>query len=152
MKKVILLPNKFRIVGVILVLMGLVLSYIRFSIGIKPEVLNQKVFAIYTSIISTDYFIITRNNIFEEICGITILVGLFILAFSKEKNESEKVQEIRLYSLLYAIYGSLIFALLAFLFIYGLGFIYFSIFNIYLVLLLFVLIFRINLARLKKEL
>lgn len=152
MKNIFLLPNNFKVVGILLFGLGIILTFIRFSRGIKPEFLNQKVFAVYSSFLKSNYFIFTRNNIFEEICGLLVLVGLFFVAFSKEKVETKQIQEIRLYSFFYSIYGSLILALLAFLFIYGLGFIYFSIFNIYLVLLLFILIFKINLSGLKKEL
>ena len=142
MKNIYLLPNKSKIVGFVLLILGLALTYIRFSIGIKPEFLNQKVFSVYSSFLEKSYFTFTTNNIFEEICGLLGLFGLSIIAFSKEKIENEKVQEIRLYSFLYAVYANILLILFAFIFIYGLGFVSFALLNMYLILVLYIIIFR----------
>jgi hypothetical protein len=149
MKNIYLFPNKSRLLGLTLLLIGIVLTYIRFSIGIKPEYLNQKVFAIYSSFLEKSYFTITTNNIFEEICGLSVLIGLVIIAFSKEKQENEKVQEIRLYSFLYAVYANIIITFLTFIFIYGIGFVAFTMLNMYLVLILYIIIFRYQLYKIR---
>jgi len=147
MKNIYLLPNKSKFAGFAFLILGLALTYIRFSIGIKPEYLNQKVFSVYSSFLEKSYFTFTTNNIFEEICGLLVLFGLAIIAFSKEKQESEKVQEIRLYSFLYAVYANILLILFAFIFIYGLGFVSFAMLNIYLILILFIIIFRYQLYK-----
>ena len=142
MTNIYLLPNKFRFIGIFSVLVGIVLSVIRFLYEVKPEYLNQKVFAVYSSFLEKSYFTVTTNNIFEEICGITILLGLFMIVFSKEKNENDKIQEIRFYSIMYSVYANFFIVLFSLIFIYGLGFIYFLVLNMYLVLIMFIVIFR----------
>lgn len=147
MKNIYLLPNKSRVFGVLFLLLGLALTYIRFSIGIKPEYLNWKVFAIYSSFLESKYFTFTTNNISEEICGLLVLAGLFILAFSKEKDENRRVQEIRLYSFLYSVYANIVITFLTFIFIYGIGFVAFAMLNMYLILTLFIIIFKYQLYK-----
>lgn len=147
MTNIYLIPNKFRIAGVLSILIGMALTYIRFIVGLKPEYLNWKVFAIYSSFLENKYFTFTTNNVSEEICGLLVLAGLFILAFSKEKEENEKVQEIRLYSIYYAVYANIFIILLAFLFVYGIGFVAFAMLNMYLILTLFIIIFKYQLYK-----
>lgn len=150
LNKIFLLPNKFRIFGGLLLISGLILSIVRFYYGIKPEFLNLKVFSIYSSFIEEKYFSFTTNNIFEEICGLLILSGLFFIAFSKEKSECDAIQEIRFRSIYNAVFLNLILLVFSFIFIYGLGFVYVLIFNIYLGLILFILIFQYYLFKYRK--
>lgn len=147
MKNIYLLPNKARVIGLLFVILGSVLTYFRFSVGVKPEFLDWTVFSIYSSFLENKYFILTTNNVSEEICGLLVLAGLSIIAFSKEKIENEKVQEIRLYSFIYAVYANIAITFLTFIFIYGLGFAFFAVINIYLVLFLFIIISRYRLIK-----
>lgn len=147
MTNIYLIPNRFRIAGIISILVGIVLTYMRFIAGFKPEYLNWKVFAIYTSFLEDKYFTLTTNNVSEEICGVLVLAGLFIIAFSKEKEENDRIQEIRLYSFLYSVYANIVITFLTFIFIYGIGFVAFTMLNMYLVLILYIIIFRYQLYK-----
>lgn len=151
-KNLFLIPNKFRIIGYVLIIVGIALSVLRFQIGIKPDFLDAKVFAIYSSYIESNYFIFITNNIFEEICGIIILLGFFFVAFSKEKDENESVAEIRLLSLYYSFCLNLFFLLVAQLFTFGFGFVKMLIYNMYSVMFIFIFLFQYNLFRYRKGL
>lgn len=144
-KNIYLLPNKLRIVGWLLLFVGIIFTAFRFYFGLKPEFLEIKVFAIYSSFLQKKYFSFITNNISEEICGLSILIGLFFLAFSKEKNENMNTLEIRIHSLFYANFLNVILLGLSFLFIFGLGFVHILILNIFLFLILFIIIFQYNL-------
>ncbi|MCP5063449.1 MAG: hypothetical protein GY936_13435 [Ignavibacteriae bacterium] len=142
-----LLPNRIRIVGWLLLLVGIPFSIFRFYLGQKPEFFDVKVFAIYSTFLQTKYLSVITNNISEEISGLTILLGLFFLAFSKEKIENGNILGIRLRSLFYSNFLSIIFLGLSFLFIFGLSFVHILILNMYISLILFIIIFQYKLYK-----
>jgi uncharacterized membrane protein len=136
------LPNFFQKAGLVLVIAGAVFTYLRFGAGIKPGFLNTKVYAFYSTYFDTKYFRPIDNNISEEICGLTMLIGLFLVAFSREKLEKEHYWEFRLKSFILSSYLSLVFLLFTFVFVFGIAF--FNILSIYIILplLLYIMIFR----------
>ena len=137
-----LLPNYFQTAGLVLAAAGIVMTYLRFGSGIKPGFLDVRVFAFYSSYFDTKYFRFIDNNISEEICGITLLTGLFFIAFSKEKTEQDHFWTFRLKSFILSAYCSALFLLLSFLFVFGLAF--FNMLSLYIILPLFIysVIFR----------
>ncbi|MDP2424136.1 MAG: hypothetical protein U1C46_01245 [Bacteroidales bacterium] len=117
-----LFPHYFKFIGLVLALAGAIFSYIRFGLGIKPDFLDTKVFAIHAVYFKTSYFTHISNNISEEIAGVFLLAGLFFIAFSKEKTESPHYWLLRLKALLIAVYLNTAIVFLAFIFIYGMSF------------------------------
>lgn len=141
------LPNIFQKVGFVLFAAGAIFTYLRFGAGIKPGFLNAKVFAFYSTYFDTKYFKFIDNNISEEICGLAVLVGIFLIAFSREKFEKDHYWALRLKSFILASYLSLVFLLLIFFFVFGLAF--FNLLSLYIILpfLLYTLIFRFYLFK-----
>lgn len=131
-------------------LCGAMMVYLRFGLGIKPDFLEINVFAVYSKYFDTKYFSMIQNNISEEIGGVILLLGLFFLAFSKEKTEKEHYWKLRLNALLLSVYGYSAFLLFSLLFIYGIAFV--SVMNIYIVLplVLYIILFRFQLIRDRK--
>lgn len=148
---IFLLPNKFKLAGALLLLLGIGLAIMRFIFGIKPEFLNVKVFAIYSSMLQKKYFSFFTNHISEEISGILILFGLFFIGFSREKNEEEEYLMIRYRSIYNAVITHSIILLISLLFMYGLGFIYVLIINLYAILVLYITFYYYNLFKFRKE-
>lgn len=149
-KGIYLLPNKFKIIGVLLFVVGIIITIIRFYFGVKPDWLDIKVFAVYSSFLQTKYFTFITNNILEELSGLILLVGLVFIAFSKEKTENEIIEQIRIRSFFYSVYSNILFTVFAFIFIFGLGFVYYLVLNMFVSLLLFIFIFRYNIYYYKK--
>ncbi len=149
-KGIYLLPNKFNIIGVLLFVVGIIITIIRFYFGVKPDWLDIKVFAVYSSFLQTKYFTFITNNILEELSGLILLVGLVFIAFSKEKTENEIIEQIRIRSFFYSVYINILFTVFAFIFIFGLGFVYYLVLNMFVFLLLFIFIFRYNIYYYKK--
>ncbi|MEI7490721.1 MAG: hypothetical protein WCK92_04920 [Bacteroidota bacterium] len=143
----ILLPRYFRYIGIILTIAGLVFTVIRFGYGIKPEFLEAKVFVVYASYLQTSEFRVITNNISEEICGTTLLLGLFFLAFSRFKNETEKIWALRTRSFVYSMYAHSAILLFCLLFIYGWGFLMVMTANLFFFLMLYNVWFYILLYR-----
>jgi hypothetical protein len=133
----ILLPRYFRYIGLTLTLAGIVFSVIRFGYGIKPDFLEVKVFVVYAAYLQSSEFRMITNNISEEICGITLLLGLFFLAFSRFKTETEEIWGLRTKSFMYSLYTLTALLLFCLMFIYGWGFLMVMTANLFLYLLIY---------------
>lgn len=116
--KIPLFPYYTRFIGLILVLLGLISGFLYFFAG-KPSFFNAKVFAVVTAYLKTRYLVIIKTNLLDEIAAVFMVAGLAFIAFSKEKTEKETYDLIRLKSLLYAVYCSVILWISIFLLVYG---------------------------------
>jgi len=146
-----LLPRCFRPLGVVLTGIGILLLIIRFYYGIKPELFNLKVFAIFSSYLESKYLEVVKNQMIEEFGGLPVLVGLFMIAFSKEKNENKNLNALRLKSFFIAAYLNTIFLIGAILFTYGFGFVYMMILNLILWFIIYLISFRIMIYLYNKD-
>jgi hypothetical protein len=75
-----------------------------------------------------------------------------MVAFAKEKHEDEFIAKIRLESFLWATYINYAILLFSFLFFYGIGFMYVMIFNMFTIIILFIVRFNYILYRSTKQL
>ncbi len=80
----------------------------------------------------------TRENFTNELAAIGVLVGLLMIAFSREKVEDEYIAKLRLDSLMLAVLGSYALLFVAIVFLYGFLFFYALVYNMYTVLILFI--------------
>lgn len=149
-----LFPARFQKIGwMLLVPFGLMfLLFMGSSESVQIQ-WNTTVLAIIDGGIGTGggkYFTLIKNDIFDETAFVGLIVSLILIAFSREKDEDEFISQIRLNSLVWALlinYGILIFAEL---FVYGMSFLPILYLNLILILVLFVIKFRIALFKLKK--
>ena len=152
MLKQILLPNRFKLVGWILLVPSTILGFMLMLSDLESKLkINSKVFALYndeimgsgrhTGIISTD--------ITNTLVGVFFILGAMMVGFSKEKKEDEYVANLRLTSLMWAVWVNYVLLLLSFIFIYGMGFFHVMIYNMFTVLIIF--IGRFNIILLKNK-
>ena len=146
----LLLPRGFRPLGFIFIIFGVILGIARFRYGIKPDALNLKMFAFYSSYLESKYLDIIRNNMCEEVVALLLVMGLFFIAFSKEKNETIRISLIRMKALIAAVYLQTAFLLAAILFTFGFAFVYMLIVNMGVFLLFYLIVFRILLSKKRK--
>lgn len=137
-----LMPRSFRFVGIFFFSLGLIIGMIRFYFGVKPEVLEIKVFAFYSSYLQTKFMQFISNNMIEELTGIFLISGLFLIAFSREKMEEAYINAIRLKSFFISAYLNFFFLLISLFFTYGLAFVYMLMFNMGVGLLTYIIAFR----------
>jgi len=130
-------------VGIIFFSMGLIIGMTRFYFGIKPEVLEIKVFAFYSSYLQTKFMQFISNNMIEELTGVFLISGLFLIAFSREKMEEAYINAIRLKSFFISAYLNFFFLLTSLFFTYGLAFVYMLMLNMGVSLLIYIIAFRI---------
>lgn len=141
-----LLPGSFRFAGFIFMIAGTILGIMRFYFGIKPDLFEQKVFALYSVYLKTKTLKIVNDQLVEEIVGILLIAGLFMIAFAREKNENPQVNSIRLKAFFISIYLNTLFLIVSILFTFGLAFIYMTIINLVLQLFIYIIVFQILLG------
>ncbi|WP_297842471.1 hypothetical protein [Ignavibacterium sp.] len=146
------LPHKFRFVGMILFLLGIISAYVRFSLGIKPAVLTLPVFTVYSSFLETKTFQVITNNISEEIVTLLLLTGLLLLNFSKEKTEIELTDKLRFKALISSVFVNTLLMIFSTLFIFGFAFVNVLMINLFSQLLLYQIIFRFLIFRNRNKL
>ena len=147
MKPNYLLSNQFKRIGWILFIPSVILGLLFVIFQFEPKFLDIKVFAILESSMapwdSWDKFcVVTQTNAIDEILGILLIISLFFIAFSKEKNEDEFISKIRLESLLWATYINYAVLIIAILFVYGGSAFWVLVYNIFTILLFFIIRFN----------
>lgn len=141
------MPRSFRFVGIFIFIGGLLLGVARFRYGWKPGILDLKMFAFYSSYLENKYLEFIGNNLAEEFTGLFLISGLFLMAFSREKNENERTNELRFKAFFLAYYLNFLFLLIALFFTFGFAFVYMLIVNMGVGLLFYLASFRILLFR-----
>lgn len=108
---------------------GIVLAFFRFYFGFKPDILDVKVFAVYSKYLDTKAFQVVHNQLIEEVSGILVVIGLFLAAFSKMKIENEQVHSLRFRSFLISAWLNIVFVVAGLVFTFGLGYVFMLIMN-----------------------
>lgn len=148
----LLLPNKYKRIGWF-ILIPTILFWIFLSVtNVEIPWLNAKVFSIFPGNYSEQgFFRFTEVNPLNTIVGVLFIAGALLVGFSKEKNEDEFISNLRLTSLLWAVLVNYILLLIAFLFIYNDPFLAVMIYNMFTVLLFFIIRFNYILYKTSKS-
>ncbi|WP_124981474.1 hypothetical protein [Nonlabens xiamenensis] len=143
-----LFPNQFKRIGWLILIPSAIFGLVTIMYEYEPSFLDFKVPAI---IIDEPFFTTDENNILNEIFGVLIIISSLIVAFSKEKTEDEYISKIRLESLVWAVYCNYGILLFSFLFIFNFSFLWVMIFNMFTLLLFFIIRFNWQLSKFKKS-
>jgi len=166
MKTNYLFPTRFKKLGWLIfcpaMLFTIIIkySYLLFPDQTNPSIVsfvdlfNTTVFAIMGNNFDGEniYFKLIENNILNEIFLVLSIISLLFIGFSKEKHEDELIAKIRTESLVWATYVNYIILLLCILFIFNLDFLYVIEFNIFTILIFFIIRFNLKVAKLNKSL
>lgn len=145
MKDSFLLPNQYKVFGLIITAVFGILGYFCMSTDFKiPN------FQIYepqdqSSFSFSDY------NLTNELAFLGVTVGLLMISFAKEKMEDELIVNLRLRSLQWSVLISFSLLIIISFSAYGLGFLFLLVYNVWTVLLVFIIKFHVCLYQLKKE-
>ena len=153
MKLNYLFPNKYKKIGWLILIPSVIIGSITLILEFEPNYLDFNVPAIFIDEFFGDkHFIgIVNNNVLNEILGTLIILSSLLVAFSKEKSEDEYISKIRLESLVWAVYLNYAILLISFLFIFDLSFLWVMIFNMFTILLFFIIRFNWQISKLKKS-
>lgn len=150
MKTNYLLPNKYKNLGWILFISGLIGGMFITTTDYESKALTIKVLSIYNdSFLGSDkgFFKIIENSFVDELIAICIIVGGLIVGFSKEKIEDEFIYKLRKDSLVWAIIANYIILLFTIIFIYDMVFFDVLVYNMFTPLIFFIV--RFNFLKLK---
>ena len=146
MKRSLLIDNKYKKLGVILLIPSLVLGgFYRFgewSIDFLTLDFPHK----------RDRLLESPINLTDEFALTGIIVGLLLIAFSREKTEDEYISKIRLESLQWAVLINYLLLIIATWLVHGFGYIDVMMYNMLTVLIIFIIRFHFVLRRNNKNL
>jgi len=153
MKLNFLFPNEFKKIGWIILIPSAIIGLVTLIYNYEPTFLDFNVPAIFIDKFSLSdekqLFGTVSNNILNEILGILIIISSLLVAFSKENVEDEYFSKIRLESLVWAVYFNYGILIFSFLLIYDFSFLWVMIFNMFTVLLFFIIRFNWQISKLK---
>lgn len=152
MKTRLLLPNRFKIPGWLMLAAGTVLEIVLIATGFDftfpflelPEVESGFMFS------NSDFFW-GSGNMTDELTALLIIVGGLLVAFSREKEEDEYVNRLRLESFMWSVLITYVAIGLSYLLIYGDTFLYTMIVLPFLLLYIFIIRFHVILSRSKRR-
>lgn len=149
MNSKLLLPHKFKRLGWIILLISTLLWIYQEISGEKGLTFTTKVFAVIGENIlgKTSMFKFVETDIVNTIIGSLVIIGGMMVGFSKEKNEDEFIASLRQTSLLWAVLVNYLLLLFMFLFIYGLSFLNVMLYNMFTVLLIYIIRFNFLIYR-----
>lgn len=144
MSKRLLLPHKFKKVGWFILMAAIIAGIWRSFSDYEVNWLQWKVFSFYSKEIFQDSAAFSWRpvNVTNTLIGVLFIIGSVLVGFSKEKEEDEFIRELRLSSLLWAVLISYALLLLAFLTIYGFAFFSVMVYNMFTVLVIFIIRFH----------
>ena len=149
----LLLPHKYKALGWYILIPSTIIGIFLLISEFQTFSLETKVFALMNEELleNTTYFSIISKNVVPTAIGVLFIIGALLVSFSKEKLEDEFIAEIRQSSLLWAVLVNYILLLLAFVFIYGLAFMNVMIYNMFTILIIFIIRFNYILYKSSKE-
>ncbi len=142
MKTTMLLPEYFKGLGLAVLLPGLLCLGLILA-NVELPWLRALVFALaYQGGFEPDvYFGWTEQNLLLTLGGVFAIAGGLMLAFARQPDEDECIARLRLDAFQWAVLCNYALLLLAFVFVYGLDFLYVVQLNLFTVLALFLLRF-----------
>lgn len=136
MKKLHLLPHYCRSIGYVLLVSFLALGIAYMGWGYELPWLQ------YDRMPRGSGLDFSNNNFTDEVACIGIIVSLILIAFSKEKIEDEAIQFFRLEALQWAVYANYLVLILSILLCYGVKFFIVMTYNMFTILIIFIIRFR----------
>lgn len=139
-----LLPNRLKKIGWFILIPSSILGLLTFLELIEFNFLEIKVFAIYSTMFPGPdrFFEVVSNNIANEFFGILFIIGAIFVSFSKENHEDEFIAKTRTESLVWSVYANYIILIFCMLFFFELGFFYIMVFNMFTILIFFIVRFK----------
>lgn len=152
MSNSLLFPNKYKKIGWFLLVpaffAGMYLSFYDFEL----RWIDGKMISIFPTFFNDNYFSVIKVDFTNTIVGALFIIGGLLVGFSKEKNEDEFISNIRLSSLLWAVFVNYVLLLIGFIFIYETAFLNIMTYNMFTVLIIFIVRFNFILYKNSKSL
>ena len=145
MTQALLLPQRYKKIGWMILIPATIMGIILIIGDFETQWFSTRVFAIFSDEIKSGQFVeggkvfsFIHTNITNTVVGVLFLIGAMLTAFSREKQEDEYIEKLRLSSLLWAVWVNYLLLLLAFIFVYGFAFLNVMIYNMFTILIIFI--------------
>jgi hypothetical protein len=142
MKPSLLLPNKYKLIGLLLLLPSLLLGIAVRFYDFKADFLTMK-----NPIKTSDPLSGATINFTDEVALTGLIVGLLFIAFAREKQEDEYIRSVRLESLQWAVLVNYILLLLATWLVHNFAYLDVMVYNMLTILIFFIIRFAVMLHR-----
>lgn len=147
MSNKLLLPHRFKAIGWFILIPITILGIIATTKNLEVDWLEMKVFALFNDNFFRDAtnsgnFKFIQTNVTLTLIGVLFIIGAMMVGFSKEKREDEFIANLRLSSLLWSVWVSYALLFLAFIFVYGMSFFNVMVYNMFTVLIIFIIRFN----------
>ena len=147
-----LLPQKCKKIGLFIllptVLFYIIYEYLDTSLFYSgPEIFKMKVPVFFED---GKFLSITSKSVYNGVIGGIVLISSLMISFSKEKQEDEFIEKIRLNSLLWTVYVNSLLVFISLILFYDGTFFWMMVFNLFNVLWLFSIRFNWQINKLSK--
>ncbi len=136
MKQIKLFPHKFQRIGWILLMpflaLGIANMFFEYNLSWHQFRTSKES--------SLEFF--ASHNFTDELAAVGVIISLGFIAFSREKIEDEAIQFFRLEALQWAVYANYLVLIISILIVYGSTFFQVMTYNMFTVLVIFILRFR----------
>jgi len=133
MKNRYLFPHSYRIYGWVLLFpflaLGVSILYFDFSFP-------------FLELKTSRDSLFSEINLTDEIAALRLITSLLLIGFSKEKIEDEQIAQLRLDSLQWSVYFNYMVLAAAIVFIHGMAFLDAMVYNMFTLLIFFIIRFR----------
>lgn len=151
MKTLYLLPNAYKKIGWFVFVPSFILGILMLIFNWEFPLVNIPVIYNDALLGKNGFFAETSVDWLGNLIGIMVIVGGFLVGFSKEKIEDEYIASLRLKALFWAMGVSYLVVLGLYLAVFGIAFLYVIILAMYLPLVLYVFRFNYCLLALNNE-
>jgi len=144
-----LFPNKYKRIGWILLIPATVIGIVLIAADFQGFSINARVPALFNSEIlsNTSFFSVIKTDITNTLVGILFIIGAVLVGFSREKSEDEFIASLRYSSLMWAVVLNYALLIFFFVFVWGSSFLYVMIYNMFTILIIFIVRFNYLLYR-----
>lgn len=136
MKQIKLFPHSFQRIGYVLLVPFLALGIAHMFFEFNPSWLDFKM------TLKGPLEFSASQNFTDELASVGLIISLIFIAFSKESIEDEAIQFFRLEALQWAVYANYLVLIISILAVYGTTFFQVMTYNMFTVLIIFILRFR----------
>ncbi len=160
MKQTLLLPSRFKTIGWFILIPATIAGIFLIATEYEANWLTTKVFAIFNDDLffgnNKAYglgknFTVITTDVTNTLVGLLFIVGGIMVSFAKEKREDEFIANLRLSSLMWSVWVNYALLLLCLIFVWGLAFFNVMVYNMFTILIIFIIRFNYILYRNSKS-
>ena len=149
MSSKLLFPNRYKMIGWCLLIPVTIIGIILIVTDFDGLRLKANVYSFFGDDVSgkLQTFSFIHTNITNTVIGILFIIASILVGFSREKKEDEFISNLRLSSLLWAVLVNYALLVFFFAFVYGESFYYVMLYNMFTIMIIFIVRFNYILYR-----